>query len=176
MNYVESSGERLRWLASTRKLQETYFNVNYAELAKDPDQLADSIVWNHTALVVELSEFMNEVGWKNWSVSRGWVNRDAAIGELVDAAHFMANILNLLDVTDEEWEDRYRAKQEINRQRQRNGYDARHAKCPGCHRAYDDVGVECVDQQALTRTDYDPDGRTVEVVHSAWCAVKRQNF
>lgn len=176
MNYVESSGERLRWLASTRELQEKYFNVNYDELAKDPDLLADAIVWNHTALIVELSEFMQEVGWKNWSTPRGWVNRDAALGELVDAAHFLANILNVLGVTDEEWERRYRAKQEINRNRQRGGYDARTGKCPGCHRSYDDIGVGCTDQVALRRNDVDVDGRAIEVIHPAWCTVKRQNF
>jgi dimeric dUTPase (all-alpha-NTP-PPase superfamily) len=129
------------WLASTRALQEEAFGRNFEN--QDPDELADAIVMNHSALIVELSEFMQEVGWKDWATPRGWVNRDAAVGELVDAAHFLANLLVRLGVTDAEWEERYRGKQEINRQRQRSGYTGRHEKCPSCGRAFDDIGVTC---------------------------------
>lgn len=167
-----------RWLLSTRNLQEQAFKVDFEELQRDPDALADSIVWNYTALVVELGEFMNEVGWKTWATPRGWVNRDAAVGELVDAAHFLANLLVRLDVTDDEWELRYRQKQEINRRRQANGYDGRSGKCPGCYRSYDDPGVECVDQRVTS--EYDDArgsvGPVTEIVRSAWCAVKRQAY
>lgn len=97
---------------------------------------------NHTAAVIELSEFMQEVGWKPWASPRGWVNRDAALRELVDVGHFVANLLCALDVSDAEWERAYRAKQEVNRQRQRDGYDGR-AKCARCGRAYDDTAVYC---------------------------------
>lgn len=99
---------------------------------------------NYAALSVELGEFMQEVGWKTWSTPRGWVNRRAAVGELVDAAHFLANILCALDVTDNEWEESYRLKQEVNRQRQRDGYDSSVTKCPSCRRSYDDEGVWCL--------------------------------
>lgn len=131
-----------RWLASTYDLQKEAFGKDF-EADFDPDEFADAIVMNHSALVVELSEFMGEVGWKDWSTPRGWVNRDNAIGELVDAAHFLANILVRLGVTDDEWEKRYRWKQDVNRTRQRSGYDTRVGKCPRCGRAYDDPGVEC---------------------------------
>lgn len=140
---VSSSTPHWRWLESTRILQEEAYDVNFSRFTTNPDELADSIIENHTALIVELSEFMNEVGWKTWSTPRGWVNHDAAVGELVDAAHFLANILVRLGVTDEEWERRYQRKQEINRNRQRSGYDTRVGKCPRCRRAYDDPGVEC---------------------------------
>lgn len=171
-----SDEERWRWLASTRELQERFFKADFSIMETDPDHFADAIVWNHTALVVELGEFMNEVGWKTWSVPRGWVNREAAIGELVDAGHFMANMLTYLGVDDDEWERRYRAKQEVNRQRQRDGYDARSRKCPGCHRAYDDPGVECTDQRVLAGVHDDAREPATDVVHSAWCAVQRRSF
>jgi hypothetical protein len=144
---------RWRWLDSTRKLQENAYGVDFADYRRNPDDLADSIVMNHSALIVELSEFMNEVGWKDWSAPRGWVNRDAAVGELVDAAHFLANLLVRLEVTDEEWEQRYQAKQAINLARQTRGYDTRNGKCPRCKRAYDDPGVQCctnIDHDELT--------------------------
>lgn len=176
MKDVESSNERWRWLESTRELQEQYFGFDYAKCSVDPDLLADTILFNHTALIVELSEFMQEVGWKNWSTPRGWVNREAAIGELVDAAHFLANILAVLGVTDDEWERRYRAKQEVNRNRQRSGYDSRQGKCPGCHRSYDDPGVECTSQWVFINEDRLSPHKPVEVVHPAWCAVTRQTL
>jgi len=173
---VSASHPSWRWLRSTRELQEHAFHVDFDEYKRDPDALADSIVWNHTALVVELSEFLGEVGWKTWSTPRGWVNRDAAVGELVDAAHFLANILVRLDVTDDEWERRYRDKQEVNRKRQANGYDARIGKCPGCGRAYDDAGVDCVDQRVSVGASDASVGPVTEIVRSAWCAVKRQAY
>lgn len=123
-------------MASTKALQEEYFNRSFP--IKDGDELADYVTFNHSALVVELSEFMQEVGWKDWAAPRGWVNRDAALKELVDAGHFMANLLCALDVSDAEWEYAYRAKQEVNRQRQRDGYDGVSGKCPVCRRSYDD--------------------------------------
>lgn len=129
-------------MASTRALQAEYFKREFP--IKDPDELADYVLENHSSLVVELGEFMQEVGWKTWSTPRGWVNRRAAIGELVDVAHFLANLLCALDVTDNEWEELYRLKQEINRQRQRDGYDSSTTKCPQCRRAYDDPNVSCV--------------------------------
>lgn len=132
---------RWNWLASTRALQAEYFQREFP--ITDPDQLADYVTEQHSALVIELSEFMQEVGWKPWATPRGWVNRQAALGELVDAGHFLANLLCALDVSDAEWEDAYRRKQEVNRQRQRDGYDGRLDKCWRCHRAYDDPGTQC---------------------------------
>lgn len=142
------SGRTWNWLASTRALQQEYFKRDFP--IRDPDELADYVIENYTALSVELGEFMQEVGWKTWSAPRGWVNRRTAVGELVDAAHFLANLLCALDVTDNEWEELYRLKQEVNRQRQREGYDSSTTKCPVCRRSYDDVGVNCT---AATASD-----------------------
>jgi dimeric dUTPase (all-alpha-NTP-PPase superfamily) len=130
------------WLASTKTLQEEYFRRKFP--VTDPDEFADYVTMNHSALIVELSEFMQEVGWKDWATPRGWVNRDAAVRELVDAGHFLANLLCALDVTDAEWESAYRAKQEVNRQRQRDGYDGVSGKCYACRRSYDDPATRCV--------------------------------
>lgn len=168
-----SGDERWGWLNSTRRLQEEAFGKDFSKF--DPDDFADAVVMNHSALVVELGEFMQEVGWKDWATPRGWVNREAAVGELVDAAHFLANILVRLDVTDEEWERRYRAKQEVNRRRQANGYTGRN-KCPGCYRSYDDVGVECRDQEPLVSFGDTQNEAAIEQFHAAWCAVTRQSY
>jgi len=131
-----------RWLDSTYALQREYFGVDL-EKRLDPDEFADAIMMNHSALIVELSEFMDEIGWKPWATPRGWVNRDAAVSELVDVGHFLANLLMHLRVTDIEWETKYQRKQEINRQRQRDGYDGVSTKCAGCGRALDDPATFC---------------------------------
>jgi dUTPase len=110
----------------------------------DPDELADYVVMNHTSAVCELTEFMDEVGWKDWISPRGWVNRTQAVGELVDAVHFIANLACALGVTDEEWERRYRAKQDKNRLRKQTSYDGVSNKCLRCKRALDDVNFDPV--------------------------------
>lgn len=99
------------------------------------EELADFITWNAYALVDELTEAMQEFKWKPWlTEGRGeWVDRDAFIGELVDAWHFMMNLmlaasggsgLPLLNPDDiaAEFESRYHAKREVNAQRQVLGY------------------------------------------------------
>lgn len=141
------------WLAWQRTLQEEYFGKDFP--IADPDEFADYMVMMHTGAVLELGEVLGEIGWKDWAVPRGWVNRDAAVGELVDVAHFLGNMLVALGVTDAEWIQRYKAKSEVNRQRQRDGYDGVTDKCPTCRRSYDDAGVQC----------HPSDG-----IEAAWCA------
>jgi dimeric dUTPase (all-alpha-NTP-PPase superfamily) len=128
------------WLETTRQLQIKSYGTDPITLSGD--KLANFWIWNHTAAIDELSEFLNEVTWKPWSTQRGTFNRDAAIGELVDCAHFIANLAVSLGCTDGEWESRYQAKQLLNAKRQQDGYDGKN-KCPNCKRALDDPGVQC---------------------------------
>jgi hypothetical protein len=130
-----------RWLASTRVLQREAYGDD--EWPKEGEALADSAMVNMFSLMKELTEAGDEIGWKTWITNRGWVNRDAYVGELVDVAHFLANLLVAVGVTDDEWEERYRAKQDVNLRRQRRGYDGVSEKCPRCGRSYDDPGVKC---------------------------------
>lgn len=130
--------ERWRWLESTRKLQAEHFGVDYSEL--HGEKLADYMRTQIAAMASELGEFSQEVDWKPWvngDRDRGWANRENAVRELVDLAHFVANALCALGVTDQEWEENYRAKQQVNRDRRAQGYDARSSKCE-CGRALED--------------------------------------
>jgi hypothetical protein len=129
-----------RWLASTRELQETAFGVDFSQ-RKTSAQLADNMVHQGFALFIELAEAFGELQWKDWAQNRGELKRDAMVGELVDTAHFLANLLVHLDVTDDEWERLYREKQERNRTRQRSGYDSTATKCPRCKRELDKPGA-----------------------------------
>jgi hypothetical protein len=137
------------WLQSTKQLQADHYGVTYPLKG---DKLADYVTWNALALVKEVSELTDEFGWKNWAKNRGWVNRENALKEAVDIAHFLANILCAIDVTDEEWTAAYQAKQEVNRQRQRDGYDGVTGKCQVCKRSFDD-GIECTPPETVTEVN-----------------------
>ena len=140
------------WLEETRKLQISAYGADPGAL--EGEALADFILWNHTALVDEMSEFLGEVQWKPWAKPRGGANKDAAIGELIDVAHFLANLAVAMGCTDEEWVSRYKAKMEINRTRQLNGYDNAN-KCKKCRRALDDVAVKCTTEKCIEEKEND---------------------
>lgn len=141
------------WLASTVRLQREAYGWDWDEIrSRGRDaflaELGGSIRMNVTAAIAELGEMLQELGptWKTWVTKPSLASdaRDAAVEELVDTAHFLANILISLGVTDDEWQRRYEAKQQKNRDRQASGtYDGVVDKCPRCHRAYDGAGVEC---------------------------------
>jgi hypothetical protein len=137
------------WLSTTRELQTKSFGVDPGEL--EGAAKADFVVWNHSALSVELGEMMNEYpGAKNWVVDRSIIDRDAFIGEAVDALHFLGNILAAVQCTDQELTMRYLQKVEKNRARMASGsYDGVSDKCPECHRE-----LEVIDH---------PAGRDVEL-------------
>lgn len=94
------------------------------------------------ALLDETHEALGEIGWKSWATSRHF-NRDAFVGELIDALHFLVNLFLVAECTPQEMYQRYIAKNEKNRTRQDKGYDGVTDKCPGCKRAYDDDAVKC---------------------------------
>ncbi len=130
-----------RWLESTCRLQQEVYGVDYGSISGE--KLADHMLMNAFALADELHEAMAECQWKDWAANRGQVNRDLMLGELIDLAHFLANMVTALDVTDEEWERRYQEKQQRNRDRQArpSGYTSRQAKCPRCRRELDKLGA-----------------------------------
>lgn len=139
--------ENWEWLKSTKELQEQAFGFKLP-IPEGPE-LVDYVIWNHSALVAEASEMLDEFRWKPWAKGRGTVNRELALKEAVDVGHFLANILVSIGVTDEEWQAAYQAKQQVNRDRMASGtYDGVSSKCSLCKRALDDPGVDC--QGAVT--------------------------
>lgn len=109
------------------------------------------------ALTDELHEALGEVGWKPWAKSQH-INREAYVGELVDALHFFINLCLVVDLTPTELFDRYVKKNQVNHKRQEEGYDGVSTKCPRCRRALDDEGVGCYQTSAFM------DGKS-------WCEV-----
>lgn len=113
--------------------------------ALEGDERAEFIRWNILALEDELHEAMGEVGWKPWATSRH-LNREAYLKELVDAYHFLMNLVlvvmepdQTLDDLANEFASVYRKKREVNLHRQATGYDGVKGKCPMCNRSRDDV-------------------------------------
>jgi hypothetical protein len=135
------------WLESTKRLQIESFNTDPSAL--EGAQRADYTIWNVLAAVDELHEFLQCIAWKPWILPelRGHVSdRVAAVRELVDCAHFIGNLLVMLNVTDEEWERLYAEKQAINAKRQRDGYTG--AKCR-CGRSTDQLGDTTIDPDGV---------------------------
>lgn len=108
----------------------------------DKDERADFIRWNVLALTDELHEALAETGWKPWASSK-YVNRDAYVSELVDAFHFLMNLMLVVDCSAEEFLAKYAEKRKINVKRQEDGYDGVTGKCSMCKRAFDDPAVDC---------------------------------
>src|SRR5688572_32619334 len=128
-------------LAAQRRLQIDSFKNDPCLL--EGDEVAAFIDWNLTALVAEIHEARDEIGWKPWASSKH-VNVDPLRKEMVDAVHFFMNILLAAHGPDvieygETWLSDlfyldYLSKREVNAERQANGYDGLSGKCPSCHR------------------------------------------
>jgi len=125
-------------------LQQKTYGITPAEL--DPEQRARYIVEMVTALNDELHEALAETGWKSWASSRHF-NRDAYLNELVDALHFLVNLMLVADTDAYEIIELYERKNRVNRKRQQNGYTGVNEKCATCHRALDDTNVHCTKEQ-----------------------------
>ena len=110
-----------RWLASTVELQREAFGHDPLLVSEDIEKLCASLKDNTFQAIRELMEASLEFKSKDWSVDPPYVNRTPLVVELVDAAHFIANMLVNLRVTDEEWEALYRMKQDRNRRRMESG-------------------------------------------------------
>jgi dimeric dUTPase (all-alpha-NTP-PPase superfamily) len=129
-------------LRAQYELQKQSFG-NDPKALNDEEKL-DWIRWNVLALNDELHEALAETGWKPWAKSKH-INREAYVSELVDAFHFLMNLMIVVDCSAEEFLAVYFEKRGLNALRQANGYDGITGKCPDCKRALDDKAVTCTE-------------------------------
>ena len=109
------------WLSETLALQRGSFGTDPPTL--EGVERAEYVRWNVLAAVDELTEFLNEVQWKPWAKAQGAIfDRSAAVEELVDVMHFIANLLCTLGVDGDELSARYLEKMGVNARRQEDGY------------------------------------------------------
>lgn len=140
---MSDQGDRLmNMLAMQRGLQEHTFGIELHEM--NEQERVDYIKENVLALTDELHELLAETSWKPWAKSV-FLNEDKAFSELVDAWHFMMNIMLAIKpdhdprILADEFIASYMKKRKVNVQRQEEGYDGVSTKCPRCNRALDDI-------------------------------------
>jgi hypothetical protein len=133
-------------MSDLARLLEEQLLLQQESFGLDPRQLegvdrAEFVRWNVLALEDELHEAMQEIRWKPWvdeSIRGEWVDRDAFMCELVDAFHFLMNLMLVAEsaklarnrvpassaaryIADEFYE-RYMVKRVTNARRQAEGY------------------------------------------------------
>lgn len=123
-----------------KKLQADAYGIDYTRMNNEARirNFKDQAL----ALEDEIHEALNEMGWKPWASSRHF-HTEAVRGELIDAYHFLMNLMLMAGMNEEMVDEMYRKKNAKNLQRQQDGYDGVAGKCPLCKRAYDDDAVEC---------------------------------
>lgn len=107
------------WLRFNRQSQEVVYNYDFEGMSTK--ELAEYMFWNVFAAQQELAELAVEFSWKPWAVDKPFVNRDRVIAESVDILHFVGNILSGVRVTDEELNEAYEEKAQLNRRRMASG-------------------------------------------------------
>lgn len=124
-----------------RKIQRVFLN-GPTPVELPPDRKMAFMMETGLALINEMGEALDETGWKPWA-SSNHINSAAYRGELADVFIFLMNAMLIDGMTMEDLWRLVEAKQQVNLDRQRNGYDGVSTKCPGCGRAYDDSAVQC---------------------------------
>lgn len=82
----------------------------------------EAIKENILALIVEATEVLEHINWKPWKKQRKQIIIDDILEEVVDLFKFCFNILNYLEVTEEEFDNMWRLKNEIIKKRIKDGY------------------------------------------------------
>lgn len=121
---MEASAPPLRfkhWLRLTKQVQTDIYGYDFDALQVDVKGQAEYIWWNVFAAQQELAELSVEFSWKPWAVDKPFVNRQRIMDEAVDVLHFMGNMLTAIGVTDDELNEAYRRKVQLNIQRKQSG-------------------------------------------------------
>jgi len=126
------------WLRLQLQLQINAYDADPRAL--EGEDRTGFLLWNAYAATDEIHEALDEVGWKPWASSRH-VYEDRMLGEIVDALHFVGNMVLAAAGESKESPEQlaaklwkmYQAKAGVNLQRQEEGYTGL-KKCPQCHR------------------------------------------
>lgn len=139
------------------KMLEMQLNLQIEKMGHDPRELEgeareDFFRTMAYALEDEIHEAGQEISWKPWAKAQ-FFNREPYIKELVDANHFLLNLIIMgfppgttPTVMAQTFFEGYANKNAVNAQRQDEGYTG--IKCPSCHRE-----VEAAQRHALIHFD-----------------------
>jgi hypothetical protein len=117
----EAVADQWRWLRGVKELQEGTFGHDFAAMSRDVGAQAAFLTWNAFAAFVEVAESQVEFSWAPWAADRPYVNRERVRDEVIDALHFLGNMLVAVGVDDEELATAYLIKDGIIRSRQGSG-------------------------------------------------------
>ena len=95
--------------------------TNMMNLDRYPKETEEKISALCTAIIHEAVELQSTTNWKWWKTPTAF-NQTEAKEELIDIWHFVIQASLELNLTPNEILDEYKRKNEINRQRQKDGY------------------------------------------------------
>ena len=95
--------------------------TNMMNLDRYPKETEEKISALCTAIIHEAVELQRTTNWKWWKSPTAF-NQTEAKEELIDIWHFVIQASLELNLTPNEILDEYKRKNEINRQRQKDGY------------------------------------------------------
>ncbi len=95
--------------------------TNMMNLDRYPKETEEKISALCTAIIHEAVELQRTTNWKWWKSPTAF-NQTEAKEELIDIWHFVIQASIELNLTPNEILDEYKRKNEINRQRQKDGY------------------------------------------------------
>lgn len=108
--------DRLDSIFALQKSLENTMNLN-----RYPSDVEGRIAALCTAIIHEAVELQRTTNWKWWKKPTKF-NEEEAKEELIDIWHFVIQASLELKLTPDDILDEYKRKNEINRDRQRNGY------------------------------------------------------
>lgn len=108
--------DRLESIFALQKGLEKMMNLD-----RYPDGVEGRISALSTAIIHEAVELQRTTNWKWWKTPTEF-NKDHAKEELIDIWHFVVQASLELGLTPDDILDEYKRKNEINRERQKNGY------------------------------------------------------
>lgn len=131
----------MRLLARQREIQRVFLKGPTPAELDDARKMAFTMETG-TALMCEVTEALNETGWKPWA-SSNHINSPAYREELADIYIFLMNLMLIDDMTMMDMARLVEEKQNKNLKRQAEGYTGVTEKCPHCKGALDGAGIEC---------------------------------
>ncbi len=101
-----------------KELQEAYGkNIPF----KNEKERQAYINENGLALYIELGEAIKKTPFKSWKKNQEF-NKEKFKEEIIDCMHFLINLALSIDMTSNDFYEKYKEKNQVNRQRIKNGY------------------------------------------------------
>lgn len=119
MSFTEPDDRLTAMFIAQRELQFKYNGYDIEE--QDDERRIENITINVLAAIKELTEVLDECGWKPWAKSRHF-NFEKMQREITDVWFFLMNLMLHSGMSPDTLDTMYAEKWEINRKRATEGY------------------------------------------------------